>query len=530
MTGNFAVKISPYASCISAPGKMKNPSSLLSRYRPHLPLVLAVFITTPVVFFQALRYSFPLGYAGMFTLIAERIGGENFRLPMSIPHYGPGGIPLIYPPLAMYVFALASRLGISIWLYLRFVPAVFTLLALIAFYFFTVEVVESRVAGMAAVILAITQPPVYYTHVWSAGVVRAPALFFCMAGLFFYLRAIRRFSWSSFLLAGLFLGLVVTTHWLYVLFAALVGLACLIAEWKVSAVPVALGILAIALLVAAPWLVLILERHGLASVLMASSSHRNIDFFTSLGDVGQAIQFIRGNLEYVTDNVFLTMLAIPGCILLILQRKFHIPLAFLFLLFTGEASFYLQILAGIMAGFCIAEIFRRLPGLDELKRASLSQLAWLAIAAAAVLCIGMSFWNGLQQIAQYRPELSQQSLKMADFVRKNTGPAATYLFVGTFNGAEWFPYLFDRTPVFAQWGSEWKGDYARQTGILIALRKCELEKSWPCMEAILQQNSVTPDLLVIPNKNWLVRSVKDTKEWQRIYWDERYVVWKKSEW
>jgi hypothetical protein len=507
---------------------MQNLSNLLPRYKKHLPLLLAVLIAAPIVFFQALRYSFPLGYAGMFTMIAEEIAGANFKLPMSIPHYGPGGIPLIYPPFAMYVFALADKLGVATWLYLRFAPAVFSLLALIAFYFFTAEVVESRVAGMAAVILVITQPAVYYTHLWAAGVVRAPALFFCMAGLFFYLKALRRFSWWNFLLAGGFLGLLVTTHWLYVLFAALVGLACLIAEWKVSGIPVALGILGVALLVAAPWLVLILERHGVASVLMASSSHRNFDFLASLRDIPQAIQFIRDNLGYVTDNVFLTVLAIPGCVLLILQKKFHIPLAFLFILFMGEASFYSEILAGIMAGVCIAEIFRRVPGPDQWKHPGLLQLTWLVITGVAVFCFILSTMNGLKQIVQYRPELRQQSLKMAAFVRENTDPAATYLFIGTFNGAEWFPYLFDRTPVFAQWGSEWKGDYARQTEILIALRKCELEKSWPCMEAIRQENSVSPDLLVISNKNWLIRAVKDTKEWERIYQDEIYVVWKKS--
>src|SRR4249919_2502869 len=163
----FEVRIDLYASCISAPRRMNNLSNLLPRYKKHLPLVLALLIAAPIVFFQAFRYSFPLGYAGMFTLIAEEIAGADFRLPMSIPHYGPGGIPLIYPPLAMYMFALVSRLGVSPWLYLRFAPAIFSLLALIAFYFFAAEVVESKVAGMAAVILVITQPAVYYTHVWS---------------------------------------------------------------------------------------------------------------------------------------------------------------------------------------------------------------------------------------------------------------------------------------------------------------------------------------------------------------------------
>lgn len=507
---------------------MKNLSTLLHRYKQHLPLLLAVFLAAPIVFFQAFRFSFPLGYAGMFTQIAGQIAGADFNLPMNIPHYGPGGIPLVYPPFAMYVFALGSKLGISTWHYLRFAPAVYSLLALVAFYYFTAEVVGSRVAGLAAVILTISQPAVYYTHVWSAGVVRAPALFFCMAGLFFYLKAIRRFSWTSFILAGLFLGLVVTTHWLYVLFAALVGLACLIAEWKVSAIPVALGILGVALLVAAPWLVLILERHGLASILVASSSHRNIDFFTSLDKIPQALQFIGGNLGYVTDNLFLTLLAIPGCILLILQRKFHIPLAFLLILFMGEASFYSEILAGIMAGVCVAEIFHRVPRLDMLKSPGASQFAWLAVAAAALICFTLASVAGLKQIVRYQPEINAQSLKMADFVRENTDSDATYLFIGKINEAEWFPYLFDRTPVFAQWGSEWKGEYDRQSEILVALRGCQLEKSWPCMEAIRQENSVSPDLLVIPNKRWLVQAVTKTEDWDRIYRDDLYLVWRRK--
>lgn len=508
---------------------MSTLSNLPARYRTYIPLLLIVVIVAPIVFFQAVRYSFPLGYAGMFTLIAEEIAGAGFRLPMDIPHYGPGGIPLIYPPFAMYLFALADELGISPWLYLRFMPAVFTLLALAAFHYFTAEVVDSKAAGVAAVVFAITQPAVYHTHVWSAGIVRAPALFFCMTGLLFYLRSIRRFSWPGFILAGVCLGLVLTTHWLYVIFAALVGLACLIAEWKLSGIPVALGILGMALLIAAPWLLLILERHGLASILMASSSHRNIDFFLFLRDMPQAFQFITGNLKHVTDNWFLTVLAVPGLVLLIHRRKFHIPLAFLFILSMGEASFYSELLAAIMAGAFVAELLHRMPGLAEIKSPGIPQLAWLAVTAAAVICISISSADGLRQIAEYQPEINEQSLVMASFVRENTDPDATYLFIGKINEAEWFPYLFDRTPVFAQWGSEWRGEYARQSEILVALRECQLQKSWPCMEAIQQEQAISPSLLVIPNKRWLVRAVTDTNAWEAIYQDELYLVWERRD-
>ena len=127
-------------------------SSLIPRDKEHIPLLLTVLIAVPILFFQAFRYSFPLGYAGMFTLVAEEIAQAGFKLPMSIPHYGPGGIPLIYPPFAMYGFALADQLGVSTWSYLRFAPAIFTLLALVAFYYFTADVVGSKVAGAAATV------------------------------------------------------------------------------------------------------------------------------------------------------------------------------------------------------------------------------------------------------------------------------------------------------------------------------------------------------------------------------------------
>jgi len=194
----------------------------------------------------------------------------------------------------------------------------------------------------------------------------------------------------------------------------------------------------------------------------------------------------------------------------------------------GEASFYTEILAGMMAGAFSAEIFRLTPGLAMLKSNGVSGLLRLIPAMVVILCFILSSINGLSQIAQYQPEIDGHALRVSSFVKQNTEPSATYLFIGRVNEAEWFPYLLDRTPVFAMWGSEWKGTYARQLEILIALRECQLQKSWACMEAIQQEQSVSPTLLVGPNSRWLVQQIKDTRAWDPIYTDELYVVWKKS--
>ncbi len=502
-------------------------NSIHIRLQNHSLLLIGLLLIAPVFFFQAFRQPFPLGYAGMFTQMAEQIAEENFALPTDIPHYGPGGIPFVYPPLAMYIFAFAIKLGISTWAYLRFIPAVFSLLALIPLYFLTLELTGSKTAALVGLILTASAPSVYYTHVWSAGVVRGLALTLCFAGLLFYLRALRQPSWKDFLFAGLCLGLLLTTHLLYTAFAALMGIIFLLSEWKPKRAAISLGILLLALLATSPWLGLVISRHGLESLLAASSSHRNTDFFALLfRDAGAALGFLADHLAFITGNWFLAALALPGFILLLLQKKVQLPLAFLITLVMGEASIFLPIPTALMAGYFAAWALEKF---NSKKRTwSLPQIGFAFLSILVLAAILTSVVGDIGKIARFEPEIDAHSLKMAQFVREETDPQLTYLYIGKINEAEWFPYLLDRTPVFALWGSEWKGIYAEQLQILIDLRACQDQKEWSCMQNLLTQNKANPDLLIGPNSRWLNTQVKETRNWNLIYSDERYLVWEKK--
>ncbi len=506
---------------------MTNLFSRFSRWQNLAPLLIGLLLTAPVLFFQTFRFTFPLGYAGMFAQMAEQIAQANFALPLSTPHYGPGGFAFVYPPLALYVFALALKVGIPVWTYLRLAPAIFMLLALIPLYFLALELTGSKIAAVASLVLLATTPSAFYTHVWSAGIVRALALGLCLAGLLFYVRTLRDFSWPSFFLASLCLGLLLITHWLYIVFAALFGLACLLSAWKPAHLRTSCGILVAACLVAAPWLGLSLARHGLASLLVASTSHGNTSFLALTQDLNAFLQLIGTNLKYVGDNWFLTALALPGLILLLAQKKFSIPLAFLFVLLMGEAFFYTILVATLLAGAWSGYVFEALPKLFEKKQSILPKLSLAGLALLTLAMVVLSAANGLAQIARYQPEIDTYSVQMAKFVRSETSPEATYLYIGKINEAEWFPYLLNRTPVFALWGSEWKGTYDQQSEALVTLRECQLKKDWACMEALQRQHKVTPDLLIGPNQRWLFIQIKDTHAWQTIYSDERYLVWKR---
>jgi hypothetical protein len=503
---------------------MRFLSSRVLRYKELLPLLAGLLLVAPVLFFQAFRFSLPLGYAGMFTLMAELVAGAGFGLPENIPHYGPGGIPFVYPPLAAYLFAAAMKMGFPIWAYLRLVPALFTLLAFIPFYYLVKELLDSKIAGAVAIILVATAPAFYYTHVWSAGIVRGLAVGLCFGGLLFYVRALRNFSWVSFWLSGILLGLLLATHWMYVAFAALFGVVYLITNWKPLHIKISLGILLTALLLAAPWLGLILSRHGLESILAASSSHRNVEFLVIFQDSRAALSFLAENFRHIADNFFLMLLALPGFVLLVMRRQFHLPLVMLMVMLMGEASFYSVIVAGMLAGAFCAWVFQFISGASHQNRP-----LWISggLALLAVLTIGLSAWGGIAQIYRYEPEIDVYSLKMAQFVRQETGPDVTYYYIGKINEAEWFPYLLNRTPVVAMWGSEWKGTYAEQLDTMIALRACQNHKDWACMQALLEQHNASPNLLIGPAKRWLELEIRDTREWDVIYRDERYLVWER---
>lgn len=489
------------------------------RLKPYLPLLAGLLFIAPVFFFHAFRFSLPLGYAGMFTQMAEQIANANLVLPLEIPRYGPGGIPFVYPPLGHYLFAIYLKLGLSPWAYLRLIPPVFGLAALVPFYFLARELTGIRWGGLAAFLLAFTAPSVFSIHVWSAGVVRGLALALCLAGLLFYLRALRQPSLRVIVLAGVCLGLLLTTHLLYTLFAALVGFAFLLAEGKPRRALTALGILGLALLVASPWLATVIARHGFESLWMAASSHRNADFLSLLlRDFSGAMTYLWENLAHVTRNGFLAMLSLPGFLLLLFRRQFHLPLAFLLSLAMGEASFFPVLLAAMMAGGFIEWLVERFSGQAAFR--------WpLTTLTVALVLLGVG--RNLSEIIRYEPEIDVYSLQMSKLVRQETNPEQTYLYIGKINEAEWFPYLLERTPVFAPWGSEWKGDYAEQLQTLIDLRACQMNKDWPCIEALLTAKNAQPDLLVAPNQRWLFEQIKDTRAWEAIYENERYQVWER---
>ncbi|GAB4492492.1 MAG: hypothetical protein Fur0016_24820 [Anaerolineales bacterium] len=129
---------------------------------------------------------------------------------------------------------------------------------------------------------------------------------------------------------------------------------------------------------------------------MAASSHRNADFPSLLlSDFDGALTYLWQNLAHVTRNGFLAVLSLPGFLLLLFRRQFHLPLAFLLSLAMGEASFFPVLLAAMMAGAFLERLVERFSGAAAL-RWSLNTLI-----AALLLIVPNQLWL-FQQIKETR--------------------------------------------------------------------------------------------------------------------------------
>ena len=203
-------------------------------FSPMKAVWLAVLfgISAAFLFYNAFRFSFPVAFAGMYTLMAEQIADGGFSLPMQIPYYGPGGVPFAYPPLALYVMAAFLKFDVSMITYTRYVPPVFSLLALAPLYLLAKELTRSHFAAGLTVMYAVFSPALYISHTWAAGIVRALSFFFMLWGLYFFNRMLREEKLSLGALAGVFGGLATLTHLYYALFFALWAICWAAAYWK----------------------------------------------------------------------------------------------------------------------------------------------------------------------------------------------------------------------------------------------------------------------------------------------------------
>jgi hypothetical protein len=488
-------------------------------------LGITLMLCIPILFYNALRYDLPLGYAGMFTLMANEIAESSFKLPTLVPFYGPGGVPFAYPPLELYLMALFIYLKVPVLIYLRFFPPLFALLSLAALFFLALRISGSRLAAGFSTIIVATSFAFYEPHLWAAGVVRGPAFALALTGLNFYLRMIGSFRWRDMLLGGIFFGLTILSHLAYAVFFVVWMLSWLLAHPRQRNF-LASGVLGmVGGIVALPWLVIMLQRYGLLVFRAALTSHGNIAFFSFFNDKSGLLLFIQNRIGSLLSYWLFAGLVVVGCLYLLIKARFSllvILLAVTFIIY--ESNHYLVMIGGLIAGIVIARVYDWLTLLDgRYLNLFISRAFRLSMVSIVFTCF---YLEGMRTIGYDQPTLSPQAFELAQFINQHISKDSNYLLVAQQDEAEWFPYLLERDPMIGQWGSEWLGTYYQQTSYLRQLRQCELDQDQTCLQELIVSVRKRPDYLItLKIRRRLNEDLSINPDWQEVYKNSRYLLW-----
>jgi hypothetical protein len=405
--------------------------------------------------------------------------------------YNFADIPFVYPPLGLYGAALVGELlGLSSLDSERLVAALLSLATVGAFALLALRLLPAAAAAGAVLMYAL-MPHAYDAIVAGGGVTRG-------AGLLLALLAM----WVAATPAGMgprraasigvLLGLAALSHPQTALYGAAASTVLVFQPGGLATTARRVVIMGVAaFLVTLPWLVLMVNTHGLDTVLapgnrldpalalvlllsLTFSGSGFTDLFLVVGTLGLAVE--------------------------ILRRRWGLPLLLACLLFAGEADFIGAVPWSLLGGSAIAFVLEGIgPVVGPRDRGRRVAVALVALFAALVSSMG----SVVDETSRLQRVTDDHAAAM-EWVRSGTEPDARFIVAavvgwGADEISEWFPSAAQRQSVATVQGTEWLGaeGYRDQAHRHRAVRLCTSSTD-RCMAEWAESQGLADAWLFIP--------------------------------
>lgn len=398
------------------------------------PALLGLALVTGLALRLApiLLADFPLMDGGLFVTMAHDIRNAGFGLP-DFSTYNTGDVPFAYPPLGLYILALIPGDPINTE---RWLPLVWSMVAIPGAYLLARELVDERRAGLTALIFAAM--PVTWA-IEGGGVTRALAFALLLWSLWRVAALLKAPRVRDAAVAGILGGAAILTHpavgpaglasagLLFVFMPSRRGFAALVGAGLLAAT------------IVAPWFAMTLIRYGPESVLAAASSHQTENALGRLLTFGPSWV---GTLDFVLP------LALLGVAMLAHRRLWLLPAWVLVMIVVpGGEGRYAAVAWAMLAATGAALVADAVASEAGLKVAAGIGFAWLFFAA---LGAGYQTFNAVP--AGVRDA-------MVDAGRE-VSPSTRFAVVSDSGRLEhsvldWFPTLSGRVSVGTFMGLEW---------------------------------------------------------------------------
>lgn len=426
-------------------------------------LGLAVRLAAPIM------SQFPLNDGGLFHEMIVDLVSNGLRLPFATT-YNNADIPFVYPPLAIYFTAILAKMtGLATLDLLRILPAVFSGLAIPAFYFLAREFTSTKLQTVFAVFSFAFIPRVFEWHVTGGGVTRAPGFIFAVITLFFVQRLYKKPTRKNLVLSALFGALTLLTHPEAAVHTAIsAGVFYLWMNRSIKGMMHSLAVALGAIALSAPWWLSVILGHGFGPFQAAFSA-------VGTDSPNLLVRIFVGFLFIFTDEPYLAVIAVfalIGIFASIARREFFI-IVWMFALYLLEprgGALYMMLPLSLLAGLGMTAVFSNIILSSStpvetpvpIKQVLEHKTARWIFAFLFVYLLMSAFATG----ERLRKDFSLQASDVDTFywIRENLPTAASFAVVTAESTAfrdpwsEWFPALTDRKSLATIFGYEWVDD------------------------------------------------------------------------
>jgi hypothetical protein len=453
-------------------------------------LVAALALALAVRLPRVLEDDFPINDGGVFCVMAAELADAGL-VPPAFTDYNRAHIPFAYPPLALVVTAALHRAtGWSLLGLLRFLPLLTNLAAIAAFLLLAKRVLGSPLAaGLAALLFAVL-PRSYEFLIAGGGLTRGFGFLFAMLALAAGHDLLVGNRRRAALPAAVWSGLAILSHPEMGLFA-LVGLAVTAAATGITRRRLGLlaGVAAAAALIAAPWWVTVLSRHGLQPFLGASA--------TADWRWGSLLRLASPELTGERGLAPIACLALLALLTAVRGGRLLLPgwLLAAYAVVPRSAPTLATIPVALLAARALTDVV--LPAFapsraNESTRGRARSHAAMALVLAGLLTYTLVVSN-LRRTSEQWPAMRRVSpaeRSAMAWVAANTSGDARFLVASTARSwwadpvDSWFPVLAQRASVATANGAEWLpgGEFRRRLEAYSALKQCQVVDA-ACVEA-----------------------------------------------
>jgi hypothetical protein len=471
---------------------------LTENQKAQLLLIIVLILGLWMRLNPVLTAGFPMNDGGMFFTMIDDLRRNHYNLPVYTT-YNNQNIPFAYPPLAFYMAGfLADALHISLFQVLLWLPALFNIATLPAFYLLASTVMKSPLKAALATLIYMLSPLSMDWFLMGGGLTRGMGQLFLILTCWSASQLFQQPSRKMLALTILNGALLVLCH----PESALLALVCVGIIWAFSArskKSIGNGLLAglgIAVLIS-PWLVTVLHTHGVEPFLKAAQTNGSqLLLWTKVFTFDFTQEPLPG---------FVAVLGLVGLFISISQKKYLLPLWVIIPFFVNpRSSARAAILPlAMLAALALLDVILPAIGSYEAKVTGKTGNKTGILLSVYILLsmLGGMYTLGLNMAANRLSEADQQAFV---WVQQNTTPDVKFVIItGEFQLLrdplqEWFPALTGRTSQTTLQGREWVwGDKFIQSIVTFdGLQRC-ISQDAQCIEAETQKLEIPFEYLYI---------------------------------